>query len=325
MTGSHYDISVAVFPNLHRLNFLSFLASVGFGESDDPLAVRRVEIVIGSDVNVLEGSVDPRAEAIAAEGPLNLRAFGTLALEEPVKLHVVFVAVQNRAIRLMVTLVDLRHVGAVPQRAVEDAPERAAFRAVVAVVSPQSGVVGSRTGDGRNVGAALELDGRAVLPSGDVYLRTEAGGFGQAPLPAGSPAAVVQHARVDRLAHDRPLLEARVEGPVRGDVDGHGEIDYGHAAEDHDQLAEADAGAYLLVLLWDQAVLALVPAGHGSSFTWRCAGTHWMDDALDSARAAMAQASSSTPGFDGLPRGAGGVQSIIGAGARFLWGLAHVK
>lgn len=148
------------------------------------------------------------------------------------------------------------------QRAVEHTVQRATFGAIVAVVLLYLSAVYLRTGHRREIPAVVQPDHGAVLAGGHVDLRTEPRGFGQTPFSARRPAAVVQHARVDGLTHDRLLLETRIKRSVRGHVDCHREVNQRNGTEYYNKLAQAYASAYSFVLRRNHPGFALVLANH---------------------------------------------------------------
>lgn len=236
---------------------------VSLGERSHTRAIRSQKRVIGSNVNVLLNRWNQFAVPITAKRPFNLSTSRSFTFKKPIQLHVILITVEDEAIGLVVTLVHLGKIRAMPQGAIEHPVKGTTLRSVIAVIPLHRSAVHLRARHRGEVPAVLQAHHGAVLPRGHVNLRTEARSLRQTPFPARRPAAVVQHARVDRLTHHRALLEARIERPVGRDVNGHGQIDQRNGTEHYDKLTEADAPADPPVLLRDHARFAFVFAAHG--------------------------------------------------------------
>jgi len=101
--------------------------AVGASGGNDVVPVHQIHVDVAGD--------DARAVPVAGEGVLDFRAPGILAAEEAVQLHVILLAVDDDAVRLVVAEHQLAHVRAMPEAAVEHTRQHAALAAVVAVVS----------------------------------------------------------------------------------------------------------------------------------------------------------------------------------------------
>lgn len=271
LTRHHDDFVFGRVPNGHWVGFLSGFVSVGSIQSQDFGACRCKNVVFHGDEEVAASSVYLRTLPLECRHLLDSYAQGILAFEEAGQFAVVFDAVYHRPVRLVMHQELLDHVDAVAQGAVVDPLHVVAFGTVVTVEFAFESWFGERAGDAREVGAVAYLHAGTILPGGDVDLGAVPGGFGKAPFSAGGPAAVVLVHCLDVLAHDWYWFEVGVEGLVGGDVDRYREVDEGDAAEDDDQLAEADAAADFAVLLGDDSLFALVATAHGEG-TWGAGG-----------------------------------------------------